>query len=356
MKAVTIAKIARIIVIFSVLLVLAIPTFAGIESFRITNGEFVGTDSVYEVDCMTTKDLADNIKDVVGEETGYKISYGKVLSRDVDPAEIDSLAADIKAAVPEGTATLMDPDGNVCKQQTIMGSSETEYKQYIYTGIKLSGSMVNMVTLSGTLDSVINGTKNVISPIRITPNGDSYDLKIEVPYILFAAALAAGNEAKIGLSLGIEYNSFFTMQFSLALPVKDFTGGNELPVSYEVKKDTTYSGSDPAFADLPIKQELDIDASQFSGIDGFSSITASVGTFGSDAGGLRLEVSDEGKVKIMADKENLIDAFKSARNDDGSLDINVEGSDPIHIEKNDLDSLLSMSDELIKMAQEQGII
>jgi hypothetical protein len=357
MKAVTIAKIARLIVIFSILIVLAIPAFAGVESFKVTKGDFVGTDSVYEMKYMTTSDLSSNIKDVVDDREGYRISYGKVMSREVDPADIDSLAAEIKAAIPDGKATLMDPEGKICKQQTIMGSSETEYKQYIFTGLKLTGSMVNMVKLSGTLDSVINGVKNVISPIRITPNGDSYTLMIEVPYLLFATALAAGNDAKVGLSLGIEYNSFFTMEMSLALPIKDFTGGTEIPVSYDVKKDTTYTGSDHTYDGLEIKQELDIDASKFSGIEGFSSINASIGNFGSGEGGIRLEVDDEGKVKVMADKENLIDAFNSARNEDGSLDINVEGeSQPIHIEKSDLDSLLSMSDELIKMAQDQGIL
>ena len=361
MKAVTIAKIARLIVIFSILIVLAIPAFAGVESFKVTKGDFVGTDSVYEMKYMTTSDLSSNIKDVVDDREGYRISYGKVMSREVDPADIDSLAAEIKAAIPDGKATLMDPEGKICKQQTIMGSSETEYKQYIFTGLKLTGSMVNMVKLSGTLDSVINGVKNVISPIHITPNGDSYTLMIEVPYLLFAAALAAGNDAKVGLSLGIEYNSFFTMEMSLALPIKDFTGGTELPVSYKVipKNGETayYSGSDHTYDGLEIKQELDIDASKFSGIEGFSSINASIGNFGSGEGGIRLEVDDEGKVKVMADKENLIDAFNSARNDDGSLDINVEGeSQPIHIEKSDLDSLLSMSDELIKMAQDQGIL
>ena len=83
---------------------------------------------------------------------------------------------------------------------------------------------------------------------------------------------------------------------SLALPIKDFTGGTEIPVSYDVKKDTTYTGSDPAYAGLDIKQELDIDASKFSGIEGFSSINASIGNFGSGEGGIRLEVDDEGVV------------------------------------------------------------
>ncbi len=356
MKAVTIAKIARIIVIISVLLVLAIPTFAGVESFKITNGEFVGTDSVYEVDCMTADDLSSNIKDVTEDRAGYTISYGTIMKRSVPTNDTDrkTMAEEIKAAIPNGKATLMDPEGNICRQQTIMGSSEKDFKQYIFTGVRLSGSMVNMVKLSGSLESVINGVKNTISPIGINANGDSYDLKIEIPYLLFATALAAGNEAKIGLSIGIEYSSFFSMKFSLDLPVKDFTGGTDLGIEYDVKKDTTYSGSDPSLFGTPVKQEIDIDASQFSGIDGFSDIIASVGNFGSADGGLRIEVSDDGKIKVMADKENLIDAFMSARNEDGSIDINISGEDPIHIEKDQLDSLLSMADELIKMAQEAG--
>ena len=355
MKAVTIAKIARIIVIISVLLVLAIPTFAGIESFKITNGEFVGTDSVYEVNCMTADDLSSNIKDVTEDRAGYTISYGTIIKRSVPTNDTDrkTMAEEIKAAIPNGKATLMDPEGNICRQQTIMGSSEKDFKQYIFTGVRLSGSMVNMVKLSGSLESVINGVKNTISPIGINPNDDSYDLKIEIPYLLFAAALAAGDEAKIGLSIGIEYSSFFSMKFSLDLPVKDFTGGMDIKLPVK-KENTMYSGNDPSLIGTPVKQEIDIDASQFSGIDGFSDITASVGNFGSADGGLRIEVSDDGKIKVMADKENLIDAFMSARNEDGSIDINISGEDPIHIEKDQLDSLLSMADELIKMAQEAG--
>ena len=75
MKAVTIAKIARLIVIIAVAIVIAIPTYAGLESYRFNNGEFITTDAVYEVSRMNSDDLASNIKDVTQSEPGYKINY-----------------------------------------------------------------------------------------------------------------------------------------------------------------------------------------------------------------------------------------------------------------------------------------
>ena len=76
MKAVTIAKIARIIVIIAVAVIIAIPTYAGIESYKITDGNFMVTDSIYEVGRMSAEDLASNINKVTDGESGYKINYG----------------------------------------------------------------------------------------------------------------------------------------------------------------------------------------------------------------------------------------------------------------------------------------
>ena len=69
---------------------------------------------------------------------------------------------------------------------------------------------------------------------------------------------------------------------------------------------------------------------------------------------MRLEVDDTGKIQIMADKENLVDALQSARNEDGSLTINIDGMDPITVDGEQVDSLLSMYGELINMVLEGG--
>ena len=368
MKAVTIAKIARLIVIIAVIVVLAIPTFSGLESYRVNDGEFVMTNSIYELDCMTADDLSNNIKDAMGDGEGYTISYGSVIGKPVpsDNAGRDALAAEIKtAATPGMKATLMDPEGNIAKQMTIMGSGDG-YTQYIFTGLKLTVSMVNTFTPTISLESVINGTRNKISDVEITKFEDSFGIKMEIPYLLFGTALAAsminGDAAKIGMSIGIEYNSFFTMNLKLDLPLKDMIQGfnPEIDPSTVVKVKTaeegqppiTYPGTNPAYTGLELTQEVEVDVSGFSGVSDLISddFAATIGDFGAD-GGMRIEVGSDGKVHFMADQDKLVDALMNSREEDGSLIIHVDGSsDPIVITAEQFDSFYSMADQFIDMA------
>ena len=379
MKAVTIAKIARLIVIIAVAVVIAIPTFAGIESFKLTNGEFVMTDSIYEVNCMTADDLARNIEDVTNCESGYKIAYGGQLPAvDVpaDSAGIASLAATIKGSAtaddPEHdkyyTATLMREDGSITKQQTIQGSENLT--MHIYTGIRMTESMVNMVKMSVVMDSVINEKKVVISEPEIKPMGDSYRVKIKVPYLTFASAIAAGaasdipaeKKAKLGLTIGVNYNSFFDAKVRLEIPFEKFFqtgGGGSMPnVDLKVDKDPhAYDGSNTDYDDVIVNEEIKITAG---GLSGLENISGSIGTFGNGTAGVRLEVnSTTGEVLIMATGENesgekldLVDAFERSRNSDGSLTINPDpgsGMEPIKIEADQVDSLKEMAAELIEL-------
>ena len=368
MKAVTIAKIARLIVIIAVIVVLAIPTFSGLESYRVNDGEFVMTNSIYELDCMTADDLSNNIKDAMGDGEGYTISYGSVIGKPVpsDNAGRDALAAEIKtAATPGMKATLMDPEGNIAKQMTIMGSGDG-YTQYIFTGLKLTGSMVNTFTPTISLESVINGTRNKISDVEITKFEDSFGIKMEIPYLLFGTALAAsminGDAAKIGMSIGIEYNSFFTMNMKLDLPLKDMIQGfnPEIDPSTVVEINDTshpYSGTNPAYDSVTVTQEVEIDVSGFSGVGDLISddFAATIGDFGAD-GGLRIEVGSDGKVHFMADQGKLVETLLNSREDDGSLVIHVDGSsDPIVITAEQFDSFYSMADEFVAMAEAMGL-
>ena len=362
MKAVTIAKIARLIVVIAVAVVIAIPTFAGIESMKIrTGGEFVETDSVYEVTHMTTDDLKSNINEVVDGKADYKIRYGNTIETvpTVD-SEIDDLTVRIKTAAGDAKsfeATLLDPEGKVCKQQMIMGSNGLT--QYITTGITLTESLVNMVKIDVSLDSVLFESRNKISDVIVDRIGDSYRITIPIPYILFATALAGGDQSKLGLSIGIEYNNFFSAMFRLDLPMEKFMksgeGGGGIPdIDCKVNsKSHAYDGNDPTYAGVTVEQEIAITLPD--GLTGLSNITASIGSFGSGDNGVRLEVNDDGKVQMMTDNpEGLVEELKNNINENGELVLNIESSDPeipttFTIEKEYVDSFLSMSDDLIKM-------
>ena len=368
MKAVTIAKIARIIVIIAVAIVLAIPTFAGIESMKVNGGDFVSTSSVYNFEHMTADDLASNINNVTDGREGYTMTYEgynagvyhKYIGVSVPADNLSTFASDIMADCPvDGQATLFNPDGSIAKQQTIMGSDGLT--QYITTGLKLTGSMVKMVKPSVSLQSVIFGERNTISTADVSADGDSYKITIPIPYLLFATAMAAGENAKIGLAIGIEYSSFFNAKFSLDLPLSKFIdtsgGGSTSLPTYEVKKSTPdhpiyYDGNNPGeYGGVEIKQEIEIDAS---GMSGLENMTIKLGTFGSSEGGIIVEVNDTGKVQVMSDKENLVDALQSAREDDGSLVIDTGTGESITVDADQMDSLLAMFDELITQYPEIG--
>lgn len=369
MKAVTIAKIARLVVIIAVGIVIAIPTFAGIESFKITNGDFVTTDAVYDVSRMNADDIASNIKDVTKGESGYKINYGTVLGREVpaDESAVDSLAGEIKAAAGEDKgfkATLLDKDGKIVRQQMIMWTQG--FTQYMTMGLKLGGSMVNMVKPSVSLDSVINGSRVPISTAEVESAGDSYKITIPLPYLVFAAAMADGEHARVGVSIGINYNSFFDATFRLNLPVSKFVnnfgGGSEIQLpSYKMNKATddtplTYNNPDSPYNGMDIKQEIAIDASGLPGVADLASGIGEIkiGDFNGENGGVLVEVNDDGKIHIVSDNEFLVEALKDSRESDGSLKINIEGQDPIVVEKEQMDSLISMFDELIAQYPEIG--
>ena len=372
MKAVTIAKIARLIVIIAVAVVIAIPTYAGLESFKITNGEFVTTDAVYDVDRMSSEDLAANIKDNTQGEAGYKISYGSVFGRPVpaNESDVDTLAAEIKTAAgtsKDFTATLLDKDGKIVKQQMIMWRDG--FTQYMTMGLKLGGSMVNMVRPSVSLDSVINGSRVTISNAEIESAGDSYRITIPIPYLVFAAAMADGEHARVGVTIGIDYNSFFDAKFRLDLPVSkfvnDFGGGSEVKLpSYEATKAKegetfTYKSNKAGspYDGVEIKQEIAIDAS---GIPGVETLAAQyseiqIGKFG-DTGGIIIEVSDDGKIQVASDSDYLVEALMNSREEDGSLKIDIGEEEPVVVDKEQMDSLIEMFDELMSNPEYSKII
>ena len=362
MKAVTIAKIARLIVVIAVAVVLAIPTFAGIESFKINQGEFVETESVYDVTHMTSDDLKSNINSVADGKANYTIRYGTTIETvPTDDIELGNLANRIKTAAGDAKsyeATLMDPDGKVCKQQMIMGSNGLT--QYITTGIKLTESMVNMVKIDVSLDSVLFDSRNKISDVVVDRIGDSYRITIPIPYILFATALAGGEQSKLGLSISIDYNNFFNATFRLDLPMEKFMksgeGGGGIPeIDCKVNRDIKYNGNDDYLKTLDIDVSEEIEVKLPDGFTGLSKITASVGNFGPEGNGVRLEVNENGKVQMMTDNpEGLVKELKNNINDDGELVLKIDSADPeipstFTIEKEYVDSFLSMSDDIIKI-------
>ena len=380
MKAVTIAKIARIIVIIAVAVVIAIPTYAGVESFKITDGDFMSTESIYDVNSMSNADLAANINKVTDSESGYKVSYGSVIGEDV-PASVTetsdvivNMRAAAVAAASEGKtikATLLKPDGSIAKQDMILWMNG--FTQYMTVGVKLGGSLVNIVKLSASLDSVINGSKIVISDVEMVPAGDAYRMTIPIPYLVFAAAMADGAHSKVGVTIGIDYNGFFNAKFRMDFPVekimKSFNNGGEVNLpTYETKKAAegetfTYESKKAGSTHdgVEVKQEIDIDAK---GVPGVADILAeygageiSIGSFGGEGGGLIIEVSDQGDIQIVSDKEYLLDALESSREEDGTLIINVEYlPEPVVVEKEQVDSLMEMFDELMSNPEYSEIL
>ena len=350
MKAVTIAKITRWVVIIAVVIVLAIPTYGGAQSLQINGGEFVSTESVYELNCMSSKELATNIMDVTNGGSGYTIAYGSVAGRAVPTAqsEVETMATEIKAAEPNGKATLMKPDGSIAKQMMIMGSGTEigDYSQYIFTGLKLSGTMVDTITPTVTMDSYIGGVKNKISDVEIEKTSDSYRLKMKIPYVLMGAAIVR-QDARVGITVGMQYSNFFDFTISMSLSVDKITAGSGASITPpEVKKDVPYSGSNHSYDGVNITQEVDFTAP----VSGVPQVAGGVGSFGSGDGGVRLEVEADGSMKLMSDKENLLDALQSAREPDGSLTINLDGGETYKINGEQVDSLMSMYGELIKGA------
>ena len=376
MKAVTIAKIARLIVIIAVAVVIAIPTYAGFESFKITNGEFVTTESIYKVGLMSDEDLASNISKVTEGASGYKVNYGTVFGEEV-PANVTATSDVIThmrtAALADKniTATLLKPDGSIATQDMIMWMDG--FTQFMTVGVKLGGSLVNMVKMSVSLDSVINGSRVVISNVAMEQSGDFYRMTIPVPYLVFAAAMADGKDSRIGVTIGIDYNSFFDAKFRLDLPVEKILNSFntssepiELP-TYEVKgpeegKETfKYESKKPGspYDGVEVKQEIYIDAKN---VPGVKDIVAdyggiSIGNFGEEGGGLIIEVNSEGEVQIVSDKEKLLDALQSSREEDGSLKIDVDGlDDPVEVSKEQMDSLMEMFNELMSNPEYSSII
>ena len=375
MKAVTIAKIARLIVIIAVAVVIAIPTYAGFESFKITNGEFVVTESTYKVGMMSNEDLATNINKVTDGASGYRINYGTVFGEEV-PANVTATsdvilhmrtASDADKTI---TATLLKPDGSIATQDMIMWTDG--FTQYMTVGVKLGGSLVNMVKMRVSLDSVINGSRVVISNVAMEQAGDSYRMTVPIPYLVFAAAMADGANSRIGLTIGVDYNSFFDAKFRLDLPVEkvlnSFNTGSEpikLP-TYKVlgpeegSETFTYESKKPGspYNGVEVKQEIYIDAKDVPGLmelaDGHSEI--SIGNFGGEGGGLIVEISPEGEIQIVSDQEKLLDALQSSREEDGSLKITVEGMDPVEVDKEQMDSLVEMFDELMKNPEYAAIV
>ena len=362
MKAVTIGKIARLAVIIIVVVILAIPTFAGIESFRINGGaDLIETEAIYELNCMTESDLASNIDDVTKGESGYTIvpqyeNGMKSTPREVPTSDLETFAAGIKTEFVNGTATLLKPDGSVAKQQTITGRNGMT--QYVYTGIRLTGSLVNMVTLKAALESVIYETRSTISDVHMEKRDDSYRMKIEIPYLLFATALADGKHSKIGIAIGMEYNSVFEVMVRMDMPLERFvsnaSGGTVSLPEYSVQKATpespiAYDGPKAEYSSVPISEEIVVKTNDLdlSGIEGTG---VTIGNFGgSDTGGVRLEVRDDGQIKVMSDNtKGIVEAFKEAREPDGSLVINLDEGDPVVVEAEQMDSLLTMVEELLK--------
>ena len=354
MKAVTIAKIARLIVIISVAVVLAIPTFAGLESLRINNGEFIETESVYDLSMMSADDLKSNMKNATDLKSGYTLmtesKTGTVSMGGEVPtseSELQTLAQTLKADATIAKVTLLQ-DGKVVKQQMITGS--TGFKQFIIIGLKMTGSMVNMVTPSGSLDSVMFGERNKISDIGVEKTEDSYRLTIEIPYLLFASAIAGGENSNIGLSIGIEYNSFFTATFSLDLPISKFfnmdssSGGTAKLPTYTTAKSTpehplTYEGQ-------PVQQIVSVDVKDMIELE---PMEINLGSFGTDEGGIKISVNSDGTINVVSDKEKLVDALYDAREDDGTLVIDLGGgAEPIVVDAEQVESLKEMLDELIK--------
>ena len=372
MKAVTIAKIARLIVIIAVAIVIAIPTYAGLESYRFNNGEFITTDAVYEVSRMNSDDLASNIKDVTQSEPGYKINYGTVFGRDVstDEAEVDTLATEIMTAAGDSkdfTATLLKPDGSIAKQQMIMWRDG--FTQYMTMGLRLGGSMVNTVRPSVSLDSVINGNRVTISNAEVDPAGDSYRITIPIPYLVFAAAMADGEHARVGVSIGIDYNSFFDAKFRLDLPVSKFVnnfgGGSEVKLpSYTTQKAAegesfSYHSNKTSspYEGVEVKQEIAIDASGIPGVETLASQYSEIkiGNFG-DTGGIIIEVSDDGKIQVASDTDYLVESLMNAREEDGSLKIDIGEEEPVIVDSEQMDSLIEMFNELMNNPDYADII
>ena len=217
-----------------------------------------------------------------------------------------------------------------------------------------------MVKINVTMDSIFQTSRHTISNIEVAPCGDSYKITVPIPYIMFATALAGGNDSKLGLSIDVEYNNFFNATFKMDLPVSKFMstgggGGSVLPegVTYEVSSEPhPYDGNDTAtYGSVEVHQE--ISGQVPTDLVGLENITASIGNFGGEGNGVRIEVNDTGKIQLMTDNpDGLVEELKSNINEDGELVLNINSDDPslpssITIEKEYVDSFIAMSDDII---------
>lgn len=320
MKAATTAKIARLIIVIAIVVILAIPTYAGIQSFSMNNGELIATDATYELDCMSEEDIKRNLKNAISGDDGslnegFTVSYGSVIGKPVpnDESGLALLAHALKIS-GEDYATVLDKEGKIVKQQSITGNNTVSL--YIYTGLKLTTAAVNTVTPTVSLNTNIHGEPSKISDVLISKEDDSYRIRIEIPLILVATSLAAKNP-NINLWLTIDYNSFFTMDIALDVPLSMFTSSGSMPkLTTEVKSGETYDG-----VKTTQSVELSSDVANMSLLEG-KNIT--IGDYNGTEGGVKVKV-DGDKVIVMADKEEIVEALKSSCNPDGTLTVQCDG-------------------------------
>ena len=121
--------------------------------------------------------------------------------------------------------------------------------------------------------------------------------------------------------------------------------------TYESKKaGSTHDG-------VEVKQEIAIDASGIPGVETLASQYSEIkiGNFG-DTGGIIIEVSDDGKIQVASDTDYLVESLMNAREEDGSLKIDIGEEEPVIVDSEQMESLIEMFNELMNNPDYADII
>lgn len=317
MKAVTISKIARVIIAISVAIIIAIPVYGGLQSFQMSGTDFVEVESEYELANMTESNLKSNISNVIGDSNDYKIVYGNTIES-VKASNLNVLVAKIKSSGAE-TATLLDADGKIATQDIIVGSNGMS--QYIYTGLKLSSGLIKSVTPTVDINAKTPNGTNKISNVEFDAMEDKYNIAIELPMVAVASALYLNSS--INLDVGIEYGVFFKANIQMDLPAEMFRSDDMPPM--------------PTPVISPDKKSIELDT----GIALPENIDAKVGD-------VSIKVTTGGSIDVKSTDASIVDSLRASLEKDGQLVLNVEGKDPITIKKDTAESLIDMLDQIIK--------
>ena len=200
MKSGTIARIATYGLVIVAVLGLLFPVISAMnDSEDLQVG--LGVKCIYDLEDSTPDALADNVRDAVGEDSGYELVYGSE-RRTITSKNIDEICLAAKLS-GEKRATVYEPDGSVAVQQAIIYVNEmftTVVTGFLVPGMTEMPVNIDMNTGIADLDNNVVFRGNYES----TVDDDGFYLELETPTIPLIVAMAAGYHQCIIANTGME--------------------------------------------------------------------------------------------------------------------------------------------------------